>query len=234
MKKPRPGTRVRPNKKSQQAAQSICDEKNPQESEELAQEEPEKVEQTPETESEDAENIKDSWDATSSEDESTEEPTKPASTVTPSKRSAQQQKSESSNDSGDESSSEEDDDSDGSEAESEAEETRTDAEIKREKAWQRIMVGRHVAHLKKTLILIWIIFLRRNVDMQPNRRKRPKTYERLLFVYWAMSIRVKRKFLINCDEQTFKMVKLVELHNKLVLQMYQSMQSRSNAKSFVA
>lgn len=118
---------------------SISDEKDQPKSDEP------KSEETDDT-------IKDSWDATSSEDESTEEPTKPPRMAAASKQSAQQQKSESSDESDDESSS---DDSGGSEAESEAEETRTDAEIKREKAWQRIMVGQCFINLLKTLLSIW-------------------------------------------------------------------------------
>lgn len=70
----------------------------------------------------------------------------------------------------------------------------------------------------------------RNVVMQLNKRNLVIIYVRLLFVSWVMSIRVKQKFLINCDVQMFKMVKLAELRSKLVQQMYQSMQLKNNVK----
>lgn len=86
--------------------------------------------------------MKHSWDASSSEDESSEvaepEPIKQAQKSTG--KSSAQNKVETPNDRESEDSDGSDDESDDEESE-EDEDQRTEAEIKKEKAWQRIMVS---------------------------------------------------------------------------------------------
>ncbi|XP_055325109.1 eukaryotic translation initiation factor 5B [Sitodiplosis mosellana] len=147
-KKPRPGTRIRPNKKNQQQAnQTPSEEKDEQKFDEASAQSEGKTETAPEPSEE--EKVKDSWDASSSEDESSEvtepEPAKSAPTTA----SKAPNKDATSEDSESEDSDESDDGSD--DEESEDEDTRTEAEIKKEKAWQRIMKRRHAAEQKKTL-----------------------------------------------------------------------------------
>lgn len=83
--------------------------------------------------------MKDSWDASSSEDESSEV-AEPEPTKSVQKATAAQNRDETPDDSESEGSDESDDESDDEESE-EDEDTRTDAEIKKEKAWQRITVS---------------------------------------------------------------------------------------------
>lgn len=154
-KKARPGTRVRPNKKNQQAAnQTPSDEKDEAKLGETALHDGEKqdTDMAVDTAEEVIEKIKDSWDASSSEDESSEV-AEPKAAVTAvksqqntSNKSAQSTKqgapkksstpedteSEATDDSDEESESESEDESE--------EDTKTDAEKKKEKAWERIMV----------------------------------------------------------------------------------------------
>lgn len=139
-KKPRPGTRIRPNKKKDQQGnqseektdelQAIAEEKKDGE-QESAQAVPEPVE----------EKIKDSWDASSSEDES-EEPEPAKATAIDTQTSVD--KSESAEESGESDSGEESDESDDSEGDDDEDDPnngKTDVEIKKEKAWERIMVS---------------------------------------------------------------------------------------------
>lgn len=139
-KRPRPGTRIRNKKKDQQTGQegeTAAD--GTAQTKTTAKESEIKADETPEPPKE---VIKDSWDASSSEDESKEE-SAPVSKVADKAKAVKQEsaeKSESEEDSGsneDESSGEDesdvsnDDDNKG----------KTDAEVKREKAWQRILVS---------------------------------------------------------------------------------------------
>lgn len=146
----RPGTRVRPNKKkdalqhSQSQDDSVAVDDGKADGDESVVETVEPV----------VEKIKEAWDASSSEDESEEmkkdevsvkaEPAKkPAvdSKKTPAKKIVVQESDdsdESDDDSNDEDDDDEDDDSD---EESSEEEKKTDAEVKKEKAWERIMVS---------------------------------------------------------------------------------------------
>lgn len=193
-KKSRPGTRVRPNKKNQQAANQMpSDERDEPKLDETATQGEEKQEIDTAVEPVVVEEkIKDSWDASSSEDESSEvaEPKSATTAVktqqNTSKKSAQstkqtapkkpstpkQSESEASDDSDEESESESDDESE--------EDTKTDAEKKKEKAWERIMVRfysiyyYYYYHLKMTLYYIewakcneifFIILSHRNVVM---------------------------------------------------------------------
>ncbi|XP_031631192.1 eukaryotic translation initiation factor 5B [Contarinia nasturtii] len=157
-KKPRPGTRVRPNKKNQSATnQSTSDEKDEQkESDETTAQDENDDEQKPEegAEPNQEDNIKDSWDASSSEDESSEvaepvEQTKP--TGTGKSVASKQSKDDTSDDSESEDSDENDEDSDEDEGTDDDEpDHKNDAEVKKEKAWQRIMKRRHAAEQNRT------------------------------------------------------------------------------------
>lgn len=144
-KKPRPGTRIRPNKKNQQAANQAQSTEKDQDNElpesDKTEQEAAKdaaVDQTAPVEVE--EKVKDSWDASSSEDESNETE---EVTTTADKQQEPAAKSNSPEES-DTDKSESEEESESSDDEDEHEDTRTDAEIKREKAIQRIQVGHQV------------------------------------------------------------------------------------------
>lgn len=135
-KKPRPGTRIRPNKKKdQQSSQSEDKTGETQATADETKDDLETVQETPEPVEE---KIKDSWDATSSEDESEE----PEAKIAPVETQTSVEKTESPDESGS-GSSEGSGDSDESEDEEDADTGKTDAEIKKEKAWERIMVCHH-------------------------------------------------------------------------------------------
>lgn len=155
IKKPRPGTRIRPNKKSQQAAnQTTSEEKEDATAgESVASQDGQTTQETSEASEVVVEKVKDSWDATSSEDEDSEmaepesaKPTSDASNkqATHSKQTAQK-KPQTPDENDSEASDESDEDSDSDESGDESEDTRTDAEKKKEKAWERIMV-RHTSN----------------------------------------------------------------------------------------
>lgn len=97
----------------------------------------------PETPEPVKEKVKDSWDATSSEDESEEpEPPKVAVAVATTQKQVSVEKVESPEDSETESS-DGSDESDSEDDDDDADTGKTDAEIKKEKAWERIMVRSH-------------------------------------------------------------------------------------------
>lgn len=143
-KRPRPGTRIRNKKKDQQigqeedaaASEAAQAKSTPAETEIKADETPEPPKEV----------IKDSWDASSSEDESKEEQASvPKATDKPksadkSKASKQESVEKSASD-GDSDEEEDDSEEEESDESDDADKGKTDAEIKREKAWQRILVS---------------------------------------------------------------------------------------------
>ncbi|XP_024941116.1 eukaryotic translation initiation factor 5B isoform X2 [Cephus cinctus] len=154
-KKPRPGTRVRPNKVKQQISTEERDEKKSEgDSKQGDQVHVEIVDQqSKEEERKKEEEVKDSWDAESSDEEPDEDKSDEAS-----KKSQAVQKqgqtvkeesseSESETESGSESESEEESD----EEESSIEDKMTDAERKKERARNRIQNRRVEAEKKKSL-----------------------------------------------------------------------------------
>lgn len=163
-KKPRPGTRVRPNKKGQQASnQAPSDEKDEPKDDEALVQNDEKQEADATAEPVVEEKIKDSWDASSSEDESSEvaEPksakkaskqqTNTSNKSAPSAAKQSASKKISTPEDSDSDASDEGDEDSESESDSESEEdTKTDAEKKKEKAWERIMKRRHAAEQKRS------------------------------------------------------------------------------------
>uniref|UniRef100_A0A1B0DGU4 Tr-type G domain-containing protein n=1 Tax=Phlebotomus papatasi TaxID=29031 RepID=A0A1B0DGU4_PHLPP len=132
---PRPGTRVRTKKKDQVAADG---EEKKESSPDEKPEEPE-VEAKPEKEKTSEDDVKDAWDATSSEDES-EEVKQEAKVESQVKGSASEEEESEEESDEEESDSEEDSDDD----------HRTDAERKREKARARIEKRRQEAEKKRT------------------------------------------------------------------------------------
>lgn len=135
-KRPRPGTRIRPNKKKDQLQSQedqVKDEGENATTDDTAETSENKVEEPV------VEKIKDSWDASSSEDESEE--TKKEEQI--GKKDSEVAKHESDDESdGYESEEDSEADDDGSDSEDKSEgETKTDAEAKREKAWERILVS---------------------------------------------------------------------------------------------
>lgn len=143
-KRPRPGTRIRPKKKDQVEVNQTKESSNGVEVKDdisLTQDEV-KVEEVPVKVEE---VIKDSWDASSSEDESKEDPapvasktsaaaTKPTTTQVSVEKSDSQEESNSEEDEDDSSDEDDSDESDNQDNK------KSDAQIKREKAWQRIQV----------------------------------------------------------------------------------------------
>jgi hypothetical protein len=206
---------VRTNKQQQavvQADESLTSEEN-------------KVEQKPEDETEvlveEEEEVKDSWDVDSSSEEEVEEVSAPAVTTTAG-TTYSKSKSESEDT---ENSSEEDESEDSDDSENE-EGKKTDALSRREKALYRIQVGplnrRDIFVKEQNSFGIFVMFpFNRKGEMRLKRTKILKFYVLLSFVYWVMWTREKRKFLTNFVEPTFKMVRLVELHSRLVLPMSQ-------------
>lgn len=135
-KRPRPGTRIRPNKKKDQLHRSESQEDQVKEEGgdnkiEDAIEIEEKKEDVPVVEK-----IKDSWDASSSEDEfeGTEKVEEKA------KKGKQESEDESVDESEDDSEDDDDDEDSDSDDKSDGE-AKTDAEAKRERAWERILVS---------------------------------------------------------------------------------------------
>lgn len=149
-KKVRPGTRVRPNKKNQQAANQMpSNETDDTKVDEAAAQGEEKQETDAVVEPVQEEKIKDSWDASSSEDESSEVvEAKPVSaavkpkqnTSNKSAKQAAAKKSSTPDDTESEASDGSEEDSESESDDDSEEDTKTDAERKREKAWERIMV----------------------------------------------------------------------------------------------
>ncbi|XP_059615172.1 eukaryotic translation initiation factor 5B [Phlebotomus argentipes] len=127
---PRPGTRVRTKKKDQSVDEEEKKEASPVEE----KQEPEKAPAKEEKNAED--DVKDAWDATSSEDESEDV------------KAEEKPEAEASEESGSEEESEEEESE--SESESDADDHRTDAEKRREKAKARIEKRRHDAEKKRT------------------------------------------------------------------------------------
>lgn len=152
-KKVRPGTRVRPNKKNQQAPNQMpSNETDESKLDESAGQGEDKQETDTVVEPVQEEKVKDSWDASSSEDESSEvaEPKATAAaakpqqntsnkSATPAKQAAAK-KASTPDDSESEASDESDEDSESESDDDSEEDTKTDAERKKEKAWERIMV----------------------------------------------------------------------------------------------
>lgn len=133
-KRPRPGTRIRPNKKKDQLQHSESQEEQVKDDVQIPTTNENVVESTEKKEEAPVvEKIKDSWDA-SSEDED-EETKKVEEAVTKEESEAESVEDESEEDSEDvDDESDSDNKSDG--------DTKTDAEAKREKAWERILVSR--------------------------------------------------------------------------------------------
>lgn len=143
----RPGTRVRPNKKKDALQQSQSQDDTVVTDDAKADGDENVVEPVEPV----VEKIKEAWDASSSEDESDEikkddvsvkavPAKKPAadSKKTASKKIVVQESDDS--DESDDDSNEEDDDDDDEDSESSEEEKKNDAEVKKEKAWERIQV----------------------------------------------------------------------------------------------
>lgn len=136
-KRPRPGTRIRPNKKKDQLQHSESQEVQVKDEAEAATPADNAVEGTEKKEEVPVvEKIKDSWDASSSSEDESEE-TKKEEEVPAKVESEESAEDESEEDSDD---NEDEDDSD-SDAKSRDGDNKTDAEAKREKAWERIMVS---------------------------------------------------------------------------------------------
>ncbi|KAJ6641839.1 Eukaryotic translation initiation factor 5B [Pseudolycoriella hygida] len=141
-KRPRPGTRIRPNKKKDQLQRSESQDDQVKDETEVQA----TVDDVPETdekkeEVEVVEKIKDSWDASSSssEDESKE----------PKKEEIVAKVESEGEDEDDESDDEDEDNSDSDDSSSS--DGKTTAEDKREKVWERIQKRRHAAEQKRTL-----------------------------------------------------------------------------------
>lgn len=137
------GTRVRPNKKKDQQQQNQLQE-DAIENVVVSEKSDETIIEQSEQESQESkvevvEKIKEAWDASSSEDESEEiNKSSPES-----KQKSDDEDDEDNNDSNDSGTNDEDDDEDDNDEDSASEsedEHKTDAEVKREKAWERILV----------------------------------------------------------------------------------------------
>lgn len=152
-KRPRPGTRIRPKKKDQATTNQTEESSNGVETKNDASPNQEET-KAEEVAAPPVEVIKEAWDASSSEDESKDEsaPAKAAgkTAAAPPKPTASTQVSVEKSDSQDESESGEDEDEssdeDDSEESDEEDNKKTDAEIKREKAWERILVSQKTRH----------------------------------------------------------------------------------------
>lgn len=167
------------------------------------------------------EKIKDSWDASSSSEDESEEVKKGEEIA------AKVESEEESDD--DESEDESDDDEDESDSDNKSDgDVKTDAEAKREKAWERILVSCSLTRARVSFIIPPNRkFSIRNVVMLLNKSELKTIYAQLLYVSSAMSIRERLKFWTNFAERMFKMVKLVVSPNKLAPQMFPLTQLKS-------
>lgn len=137
-KKPRPGTRVRPNKKK--------DQKTKQEEDEKTAEEQAKDDENASAAADDqkTDDVKDAWDASSSEEEDDSQETSQQTDVKDeAKGDSKDQESDTESDSDEEDSSDEDSDS--------VDDKRNDAEARRERAVQRIKKRQVESEQKRTL-----------------------------------------------------------------------------------
>ncbi|XP_026476183.1 eukaryotic translation initiation factor 5B-like isoform X2 [Ctenocephalides felis] len=149
-KKPRLGTRIRPNKSKQQGNKESTEVQSQVDADKVGEQPAENVvEQSAETKAiAEEDDVKDAWDAdSSSEEESTTETPVTAKSETKVDQSAESKKEETSS----EEESEEESDSESESESSEDSDNRTDAEKKREKALQRIQKRRIDAEQNKSL-----------------------------------------------------------------------------------
>lgn len=152
-KRPRPGTRIRPNKKKDQLQHSESQEEQIKNESEAPTKTDDAVESTENKEEVPVvEKIKDSWDASSSSEDESEE-TKKGEEIAAKVESAEESDE-------DESEEESEDDEDESDSDNKSDaDVKTDAEAKREKAWERILVSRSSPSPSKSVFLCNLKFL---------------------------------------------------------------------------